>query len=131
MDLNQSIGLLTERILSDCEITKHWYDCIVAWKAHTVIEYEYKEDSGMYEDIPETPNSFQLKFSVPDYNTFLPVQEIKQYFEQNIVNLWNSLLKTYITYWILNETGQKQDREATSTDPLVPFYSAEYKGVVP
>lgn len=38
--------------------TKHWYDCIVARKTHTEIEYEYTEHSGMSEDIHETPNSF-------------------------------------------------------------------------
>lgn len=59
LDLSQRIGLLTERTFWDREIIKHWYVyCIVARKTHTEIEYKYTENSGIYEDIPETPNSF-------------------------------------------------------------------------
>lgn len=49
--ISQCISLLTEGALSDWEITKHWYDCIIARKTHTEIEYEYTENSGMSEDI--------------------------------------------------------------------------------
>lgn len=58
-DLSQCIGLLTERTFRDCEIIENWYVCcIVARKTHTEIEYKYTENLGIYEDIPETPNSF-------------------------------------------------------------------------
>lgn len=49
-----------QKNINHCKVTKHLYLCIVARKTDTEMEYEYTENAGMYEDIPETPNTLQL-----------------------------------------------------------------------